>query len=172
MTIHSSHPFLEPEGERDPVRRFRGRLGAAVTLWTAGAEDPAGLTVSSVMVAAGEPARVLALLDPDADLTDRLEDTGRAVVHLLAWRHRDLADAFAGVSPAPGGPFRMADFAATESGPRLRDAPGWAAVRLEDARDVGWSRLATCAVEDVGIGADDVPLLHRRGRYLRLGSGG
>lgn len=170
MTIHSSHPFLEPEGERDPVRRFRGRLGAAVTLWTAGDGDGrAGLTVSSVMVAGGEPARVLALLDPDSDLAERLEDTGRAVVHLLAWRHRDLADAFAGVAPAPGGPFRMADFVATGAGPRLRDAPGGAAVRLEDARDVGWSRLVTCAVEDVWLAEDDVPLLHRRGRYLRPG---
>ena len=36
MTIHSEHPFLEPEAERDPVRRLRGRLGGAVTLWTAG----------------------------------------------------------------------------------------------------------------------------------------
>ncbi|WP_246456190.1 hypothetical protein [Nocardioides mesophilus] len=41
MTIHSEHPFLEPEGSRDPVRRMRGRLGGAVALLTAGApEDP------------------------------------------------------------------------------------------------------------------------------------
>lgn len=172
MTIHRTHPFLEPEGERDPARRFRGRLGAAVTLWTSGGEDRAGLTVSSVLVAGGEPARVLALLDPDADLTERLEETGRAVVHLLAWRHRDLADAFAGMAPAPGGPFRMADFVATPAGPRLDDVPGLALVRLEEVRDVGWSRLVTCAVEDVTLGADDAPLLHRRGRYLRLGSDG
>ena len=36
MTIHAEHPFLEPEGSRDPARRFRGRLGGAVTLWTVG----------------------------------------------------------------------------------------------------------------------------------------
>ena len=74
MTIHPGHPFAEDDP--DPVRRFRGRLGAAVTLWTAGgAGDRAGLTVTSLMVAGGDPGRVLALLDPDADLTARL-DTG------------------------------------------------------------------------------------------------
>ena len=66
MTIHSSHPFLDPEGDRDPVRRLRGRLGGTVSLWTAGGPDErAGLTVSSWLVAGGEPGRVLALLDPD-----------------------------------------------------------------------------------------------------------
>ena len=34
MTIHSRHPFADPEP--DEVRRFRGRLGGAVTLWTTG----------------------------------------------------------------------------------------------------------------------------------------
>ena len=29
MTIHSEHPFLEPEEDRDPVRRLRGRIGGA-----------------------------------------------------------------------------------------------------------------------------------------------
>ena len=32
VTIHSEHPFADPEPERDPVRRLRGRLGGAVTL--------------------------------------------------------------------------------------------------------------------------------------------
>ena len=29
VTIHSEHPFADPEPERDPVRRLRGRLGVA-----------------------------------------------------------------------------------------------------------------------------------------------
>ena len=39
MTIHTTHPFLEPEGDRDPVRRLRGRLGGTVSLWTAGSAE-------------------------------------------------------------------------------------------------------------------------------------
>jgi flavin reductase (DIM6/NTAB) family NADH-FMN oxidoreductase RutF len=168
VTIHSEHPFLEPESERDPVRRLRGRLGGAVTLWTSGADDErAGLTVSSLMVAGGEPGRVLALVDPDADLHDRLLATGRAVVHLLGWEHRALADAFAGTAPAPGGPFRMGEFEPTAWGPLLGGATTWAAVSFESEAEVGWSALVTCVVDEVTIGDDVPPLVHRRGRYQR-----
>ena len=172
MTIHTEHPFLEPEGDRDPARRFRGRLGGTVTLWTAGDEgDRAGLTVSSLMVAGGEPARVLALVDPDSDLHDRLQETGRAVVHLLGWEHRDLAEAFAGTAPAPGGPFRTGGFTQTAWGPLLTGAPTWASVSLETVADVGWSALLTCVIDEVTIGDDLPPLVHRRGRYLRPSEG-
>lgn len=169
MTIHTGHPFAE--AEPDPVRRFRGRLGAAVSLWTAGGpDDRAGLTVTSLMVAGGEPGRVLALLDPDADLTHTLEECGRGVVQLLSWRHRQLAEAFAGTAPAPGGPFRTGEFTDSDSGPRLVDADAWATVAVEDARDVGWSRLVTCTLDEVAVGEDAEPLLHRRGRWVRPGA--
>ena len=168
MTIHTSHPFLDPEGDRDPVRRLRGRVGGTVSLWTAGSStgDRAGLTVSSWLVAGGEPGRVLALLDPDADLTDVLLATGRGVVQLLAWEDRDLADAFAGTAPAPGGPWRLTEWVATDHGPRLAHATTWATIGVESAVEVGWSRLVTCVLEEVVVGEDPAPLVHRRGRYL------
>lgn len=165
VTIHASHPFPTPE---DPVRRLRARLGGQVSLWTAGPADArAGLTVSSLMVASGEPPRVLALLGDESGLRDALEETGRGVVQLLHWQHRTLADQFAGVTPAPGGPFRAAEFEQTVWGPRLADAPTWAGVVLESLVPVGWSLLATCAVEHLVVGDDEEPLLHRRGRYSR-----
>lgn len=166
MTIHTSHPFADPEP--DPARRFRGRLGGAVTLWTAGAgTDRAGLTLTSVMLALGEPAQLLGLVDPDSDLAAAVESTRTAVVQLLAWPDRDLAEGFAGTAPAPGGVFRQARFVDTEWGPRLERATTWAGVRLRRADDVGWSRLLTCAVEHVEVGADTDPLVHRRGRWVR-----
>lgn len=170
MTIHSDHPFLEPESTRDPARRLRSRLGGVVSLWTSGTGGGrAGLTVSSMMVAAGEPARALALVDPDSDLADALEETGTAVVQLLQWEHHQLADVFAGLVPAPGGPFRQAEFADTEWGPRLADATTWAGVRLEAGTTVGWSELVTCVLEHVEVGDEPEPLVHRRGRYLPPG---
>jgi flavin reductase (DIM6/NTAB) family NADH-FMN oxidoreductase RutF len=166
VTIHTEHPFLDPDA--DPVRRLRGRIGGAVTLWTSGAEKSrAGLTVSSVMVAGGEPGRLLGLVDPDSDFRDVLEATGRAVVQLLQWEHRDLAEAFAGQFPAPGGAFRMGAWEQTSHGPRLATARSWATVDLESMESVGWSVLVVAGIRDVVIGEDDEPLQHRRGRYLR-----
>ncbi|GAA6527884.1 flavin reductase family protein [Intrasporangium sp. DVR] len=170
MTIHSSHPFEADETRRDPVRRFRGRVGGAVSLWTSGAgPDRAGLTVTSFLVADGEPARVVVLLHPDADLLERLEETSTAVVSLLSWRHRELAEVFAGQFPAPGGPFRLDQWEQTGWGPRLTSAPSWLGVRVDarSRREAGWSVLLEAVVEHVEVGDEDDPLFHRRGRYTR-----
>jgi len=167
VTIHSGHPFPTPD---DPVRRLRARQGGTVSLWTAGdASERAGLTVTSWMVAGGEPGRVLALLDPDADLTELLLETGRGVVQLLGWADRGLADAFAGTAPAPGGPWRLAEWVATDRGPRLGHVSTWALVTVESDTEVGWSRLVTCTVDELVVGDDEDPLAHRRGRYVPPG---
>lgn len=167
MTIHTTHPFADPEP--DPVRRLRGRLGGAVSLWTAGeGPDRAGLTVTSLMLAHGEPAHLLALLDPDSDVAERLLETERAVVQLLSWPDRDLAEAFAGTAPAPGGPFRMGDFEETTWGPRLISATSWCGVTLVESREVGWSVEVSCRIDEIEVRDEIAPLLHRRGRFLRL----
>ncbi|GAB3049713.1 hypothetical protein GCM10027053_05620 [Intrasporangium mesophilum] len=170
MTIHTGHPFLPPDEDRDPMRQLRGRVGATVSLWTSGdGPDRAGLTVSSYLVAPGDPGRVVALLHPESDLLERLVETELAVMSLLGWRHRDLADAFAGTMPAPGGPFRLTDWEQTVWGPRVVTAATWAGVRLDvgATRDVGWSRLVEAVVEHIEVGDDPSPLVHRRGRYQR-----
>ncbi len=171
MTIHTTHPFADPEP--DPARRFRGRIGGAVTLWTAGdGATRAGLTVSSLLVALGPTPALLALLDPDSDLLAEIRDTGRAVVQVLTWAERSLAEVFAGTAPAPGGPFRQAEFEQTGHGPRLVSAATWAEVSLAGEREVGWSTEVTASLDRVVIGADGsgdaATLMHRRGRYFRL----
>lgn len=169
MTIHDTHPFADPPSARDAVRAFRGRLAAGVTLWTAAGERrPAGLTVSSVLVANGTPARILALLDPLAEVTDALRATGRAAVTVLGREHERLAEVFAGAGPAPGGPFRQASFADTEWGPVPEGAGTWAGVRLEESTEVGWSLLVTCVLEHVVATGDGEPLVHYRGSFRRL----
>jgi flavin reductase (DIM6/NTAB) family NADH-FMN oxidoreductase RutF len=164
LTIHTEHPFRDPHP--DEVRRLRGRIGAAVSLWTSAGEPPSGLTVSSYVVVAGEQGRIVAAIDPDSDLADRLQESERAVVQLLTWEDRDLADAFAGTMPAPGGAFRMAPFLDTPHGPRLARASTWAGVRLEDAHPLGWSLLVTAVIEDLVVGEGEW-LVHRGGRYRR-----
>ena len=119
MTIHTGHPFDAADADRDPVRRLRGRVGAAVSLWTAGSGvERAGLTVSSYLIATGAPGRVVGLVHADSDLLDQLVETGTGIVALLGRRDQRLADAFAGVMPAPGGPFRLTEWEQTPWGPR------------------------------------------------------
>lgn len=172
VSIHSEHPFLPPESERSPVRRLRGRLTSAVTVWTSvdGAGRSAGLTVSSMLVADGEPGRLLALLDPDADLYDALTESGTAAVSLLGYDDRRIADAFAGVAPAPGGPFKLGSWTDTDWGPVLTTATTWAGCRLVDERprEVGWAVLVEAVVEHIALEEEqNASLAHRRGRYLR-----
>jgi flavin reductase (DIM6/NTAB) family NADH-FMN oxidoreductase RutF len=171
VTIHSDHPFLPPEHERSPVRRLRGRLTSGVTLWTAtGRGRSAGLTVSSMLVADGEPGRVVALLDPDSELWETAADSRTVAVSLLSYDDRGLADAFAGVAPAPGGPFKLAEWHDTEWGPVPAAAATWAGCRLVDEppREVGWALLVEAVIEQVELGEEQAtPLIHRRGRYLR-----
>lgn len=148
---------------------------APVSLWTAYAGDRrVGWTVSSLLVADGPEPRVLGLLDPEADLTEAIDPAegmpSAVVVNLLGWQHRNLPDAFAGLAPAPGGPFRLADWHDTQYGPVLADAPAWLAATVLEASPVGWSTLLTARIEQIEIGTDDGELLaHLRGRYLPLG---
>ena len=167
MTIHGDHPFLPPEEERGPVRRFRGRLASPVTLWTSRyADERAGLTVSSMLVADGEPGFVLGVLDPESDLWDAVRGSGRAVVTILEDRHRGLADVFGYVAPAPGGPFRLGAWDETEWGPALSDTT-WAGCTLADTDppSLGWGLLVRLQIAQVSLGPDSSALVHRRGRY-------
>ena len=138
-----------------------------MTLWTSGAEQPwAGLTVTSLMVAAASR--------PDAGAARprrrphrRAAHDRRAVVSLVTWADRELAEMFAGTAPAPGGVFTHGRFEETDWGPRLRQAAPGPAYASRTAREVGWSRARHRVVEHVEVGEDTDPLGHRRGRWTR-----
>ncbi|WP_433299350.1 flavin reductase family protein [Actinoplanes sp. CA-030573] len=164
--IHSTDPFATPQEERSPIRRLRGRLAAPVTLWTA--PGPRGLTVSSMLVADGEPGRVLGLIDEESDLWEALSESGRFAVTPLSPADRQLADRFAGLMPAPGGPFAIGDWTATDYGPVPAAAGTWAGCRLESSRECGWALLVEGVVETIAVLTDPAPLVHYRGRYREL----
>jgi flavin reductase (DIM6/NTAB) family NADH-FMN oxidoreductase RutF len=169
VSIHGDHPFLPPEGQRDPLRRLRGRLPAAVSVWTtADGDRRAGWTLSSFLLADGAPAELLGLLDEESDLAELLATSGTVAVSLLGWQHRFLADAFAGVAPAPGGPFRLAGWTDTPWGPVLDGAVGWLGARLRAplGEHAGWGLLVRAEVEQVVLDDADAALLTSvRGRY-------
>lgn len=167
MTIHASDPFATPDGQRSQVRRLRGRMPAPVTLWTAGTEpDRAGLTVSSVLVVDGEPGRLLGILDEESDLWPVLERTGRFAVVMLDTDERRIADRFAGLLPAPGGPFAVGQWRSTEFGPVPEGERTWAGCRLDGSRPYGWGTLVEATVETVAIGPTSTALMHLAGAYL------
>jgi 3-hydroxy-9,10-secoandrosta-1,3,5(10)-triene-9,17-dione monooxygenase reductase component len=166
MTIHATDPFATPDDDRSPVRRFRGRLASPVTLWTA--PGPAGLTISSTLVVAGEPARVLGLVDEESDLWAAIEAAGRFAVSVLEPRHRQLADRFAGLMPAAGGLFAQEVWTETAYGPVLADPVAWAGCRFDTARPYGWGVLVEATVEQVSLDGSAEPLVHHRGRYREL----
>ncbi len=174
MSIHAEHPFLTPEPDRDPVRRARGRLSAPVTVWTAGSgRARAGLTVSSMMIAEGDPAEVIGLINPDSALAETMLQTATVAVSVLGGRDRLVADVFAGVSPSPGGPFRSGRWSDSDWGPVLDGAPAWIGARLlagEPAR-AGWGYLVRARVETVrlvDLTEADRALGYLRGRYRFL----
>jgi flavin reductase (DIM6/NTAB) family NADH-FMN oxidoreductase RutF len=164
VSIHASDPFATPDDQRSPLRRFRGRLPAAVSLWTAGG---AGLTVSSMLVVDGEPGRVAGLVDDESDLWTAIEETGRFAVVPLAEGDNQLAERFAGLMPAPGGLFATGDWADTGYGQVPRGYP-WAGCELDAARPFGWSLLVEATVARVELASSAKPLLHHRGRYTSI----
>lgn len=167
MAIHFTDPFADPEPERSPVRRLRGRLPAPVTLWTA--PGPAGLTVSSLLVAEGEPGRVLGLLDEESAVYPALLAAGRFVVCLLAPGEQAVADRFAGLAPAPGGWFTQDQWRETGYGPVLAGDRTWAGCVVAGARRCGWAILVEGEIADLTIGADaGGAVVHHRGRYGRI----
>ena len=165
--IHASDPFATPEQDKSSVRRLRGRLASAVTLWTA--PGPAGLTVSSMLVADGEPGLVFALIDEESDFWDAAARSGVFAVTPLESGDRQLADRFAGLMPAPGGLFTGGGWTATEYGPVPAAAGTWAGCRLLGQRPAGWALLVEATIETARLEAAPAPLIHFRGRYRELG---
>jgi len=172
VTIHHSHPFAVGEQDRNPLRRFRGRMASPVSIWAATAHGTrAGWTLSSFLVADGDPGEVIGLIDEESPLADVLAESPTLTISLLGWGQRALADAFAGVAPAPGGPFALSNWQDTDWGPVLENSLGWIGARLKtDPDHAGWGLLLRAVVERVEIqpdAADDL-LCYVRGRYRSL----
>lgn len=167
--IHSEHPFLPGPEDRDEARRFRGRLAAGVTIVTAGTESaPTGLTVSSLLVVQGEPARAHLVVGPTTDLWSVAEETGRFIIHICRYEHRRLADVFAGLWPSPGGIFATVDTEQTDWGPVLTSLPDRAYCSYESRSEVGWSGLIVGRIDRVEVSDLEDPMVHYRSGYRRL----
>lgn len=167
--IHYENPFIDPPGERSEARRLRGRLALPVTVWTAGSPDnPVGLTVSSLLVADGEPPIVSGLIGETTDLFALLNETKTFVIHVLREEDGSLAEIFAGLRPNPGGPFAGLDVDDSQWGPVIRVNRTRAFCRLTSVNDAGYHKLVTGEIERMDLGEEESPLIYLRGRFRRL----
>jgi flavin reductase (DIM6/NTAB) family NADH-FMN oxidoreductase RutF len=165
--IHDDHPFRTPSELRDPVRQFRGRLAAPVTVVTSGtAESPAGLTVSALLVAEGEPSFVHFLAGRTTDLWYAIEATGGFIVHILEETHRELSDRFALIRPSPGGPFAGLEVEHTEFGPELASLGNRAYCRYAGHKDDAHHMLVHGTIERIDLRDLRNPLQYFRGEYF------
>lgn len=168
--VHRDHPFVPSEPGRDPARRLRGRLASPVTVWTAAAgAERAGLTVSSLFVAEGDPGAVLGLVVPTSDLWDALQESGTFVVHVLDDRRRALAERFAGLRPSPGGPFAGLEVDDSAWGPVIADLDTRAFCRLDQTYPTDFHYIVRGAVERIDIHELTRPMVYFRGRFRKLG---
>ena len=166
IRIGMQPPFAVPPERRDPGRRLRGRLVAPVTVWTAG--DPpggAGLTVSSVLVAEGQPARLLGLIDPTSAFFEAAQETGAFVVHVLAAGDRALAERFSEIRPPVRGPFERLEVTGSPWGPVLGGTHPRAACRLAGSTPVGHAELVEGVIEQLELPDLEDPLVYLHGRY-------
>jgi flavin reductase (DIM6/NTAB) family NADH-FMN oxidoreductase RutF len=165
--IHDEHPFRTPADLRDPVRQFRGRLAAPVTIVTSGtAENRTGLTVSSLLVAEGEPAHIHFLAGTTTDIWYTISETGTFIVHILEEGFRELSDRFAGIRPSPGGLFAGIEFADTPYGPEIQRLRSRAYCRYVGHRDDALHALVHGRVEQVTLHDLREPLRYFRGEYF------
>jgi 3-hydroxy-9,10-secoandrosta-1,3,5(10)-triene-9,17-dione monooxygenase reductase component len=166
IRIGNQHPFAVPPDRRDPARRLRGRLVGPVTVWTAG--DPstgAGLTVSSVLVAEGQPARLLGLIDPTSAFWEAMQETRAFVVHVLAAGDRSLAERFSEIRPPIRGQFDHLEVAASRWGPVLSGKRPRAACRLAGSAPVGHAELVEGVIEQLELPDLEDPLAYLHGGY-------
>jgi 3-hydroxy-9,10-secoandrosta-1,3,5(10)-triene-9,17-dione monooxygenase reductase component len=163
-------PFAVPPERRDPARRLRGRLVAPVTVWTAGRlPGGAGLTVSSVLVAEGQPPRLLGLIDPTSAFWEAMRETGAFVVHVLAVGDRALAERFSEIRPPIRGPFDGLEVAESPWGPVVGGSRPRAACRLAGSTPVGHGELVEGVIEQLELSDLEDPLAYLHGRYRSVG---
>jgi 3-hydroxy-9,10-secoandrosta-1,3,5(10)-triene-9,17-dione monooxygenase reductase component len=166
IRIGRQPPFAVPPERRSPARRWRGRLVAPVTVWTAGRPPGgAGLTVSSVLVAEGQPARLLGLIDPTSSFWEAVQETRAFVVHVLAVGDRALAERFSQVRPPIRGPFDRLDVAESPWGPVLRGSRPRASCRLSGSAPVGYAELVEGEIEQLELLDLEDPLAYLHGSY-------
>jgi flavin reductase (DIM6/NTAB) family NADH-FMN oxidoreductase RutF len=152
-----------PEEPAEPgAQAFRDVMAEVCTpvtvVTTAVDGQPHGTTVSAFMSLSLRPPMVVVALDRGSDLLAKVRLTRRLGVNVLGVSHHVLAVQFAGKGE---GKFSGVAWSAADGLPRLDDAIGWLACRVEGFLDGGDHVLLTARVEDA-LAAPAPPLTYHR----------
>lgn len=172
-SVHYGNPWQDPPSHRDPVRQARASMPWPVTVWLAGASGAQpgsallrGLTVSSVMVAQGEPPLLAGLLPPLSDLAEVIAVPGATfTVSVLGQGQQRYARHFSG---EPTIPDQELAYASSPFGPVLSDVPTWLGCRCRSGREFGWSLLVEAEVVEAHTTSAAVGLAWYRGGFARV----
>jgi len=140
---------------------------APVTVVTAGhGEGRTGLTVSSILVAEGEPPHAHFLVGPTTDLWHAIEETEAFIVHVLEHDHRDLSAIFAFIRPHPGGLFSGLEVKDTGYGPEITPVRTRAYCRYAGHQAAGAHVMVAGRIEEIALHDMRQPLGYFRGEYF------
>ncbi len=120
-----------------------------------------------MLLAEGDPAEVLGLLDPLSDLFDVLVERGSFLVHVLEESDQRLADMFAGAYPVDA--FQEFETVDGEFGPVISGARHTLGCRLLGFEGAGFQMLVRGRIDALDVvAAGGRPLVRYRGRYRKL----
>jgi flavin reductase (DIM6/NTAB) family NADH-FMN oxidoreductase RutF len=162
---------LSIDGESAAFRQAMREFAAGVAIVACGSGDArSGATVTALTSLSLSPPTLLVCLGREALTLKRLRELGAFSVNLLAERHRELADRFAGGAGTHGATrFAVGTWAPLVTGaPLLADALAGIDCRVEDVIDSHTHAIVIGAVAGVQRGTPGAALVHWRSRYETL----
>jgi 3-hydroxy-9,10-secoandrosta-1,3,5(10)-triene-9,17-dione monooxygenase reductase component len=157
-----------PLSEGSAFRAAMRRLAGGVSVITAGTgEERTGLTVTSAVSLSLEPPTMLVCVNRNASAWPIIQRERHYCVNILAGRHQDVADRFAGRDGVKGVEryhgARWRQLSTGASG--LEDALAIIDCAVEEVIERGSHGIVIGAVRAVHVGDDGDALIYAHGRY-------
>jgi flavin reductase (DIM6/NTAB) family NADH-FMN oxidoreductase RutF len=169
----AGRPFRDVALTRGELRSVFGRFATGITVVTAGADEPRGMTANSFTSVSLDPPLILVCVLRQAAMHAAITDCGAFAVSMLSAHQEKVARYFADSSRPRGD--REFDVVDSSPGrytgaPVLSGALAWMECRLAAVYDGGDHSIFLGEILDLGRGAGDDALLFYSGGFRRLES--
>jgi flavin reductase (DIM6/NTAB) family NADH-FMN oxidoreductase RutF len=159
--------------DRDQLRDVLAKFASGVTVVTTADERGFhGVTVSAFCSLSLDPALVLVCIDKAIQSHDLITSAPAFAVNILARGQTFLAEQFSGQTPLADPDFGRVPHRLSALGlPLIRDTVAWIECRTWAAYDGGDHTIFTGAVQSLGVGEQDDPLIHFDRTFTELSWG-